>query len=165
MPLQKYEKMQKCQWCYKWCYKWCYILRKKVSILGGGQIGVNTPYLRGLGSLSGGGYFGQNSIVFQLFHYNTLQDRHLYIIKKATVKVASGRSIKLPIRFGSDYHPYKIVGPINPNRKYRIMIVVQNIAILLIDFILSLIASSCLRIFSSLLLFSSIILNFEFSES
>lgn len=70
-------------------------------------MGVNTPYLRGFGSLSGGGYLGQNSTIFQLFHYSILQDRHLYIIKKATAKVASGRSIKLPIRF--IYSSYPIV--------------------------------------------------------
>lgn len=65
----------------------------------GGQMGVNTPYLRGFGSLSGGGYFGQNSIVFQLFSRKSLQNRYLYIIKEATKEAASGRSIKLPIRF------------------------------------------------------------------
>lgn len=66
---------------------------------GGGQMGVNTPYLRGFGSLSGGGYLGQNGTIFQLFNRKTLQNRHLYIIKEATSTVASSRSIKLPIRF------------------------------------------------------------------
>lgn len=98
MPLQKHEKVQKCQWCYKWYYKWCYILRKIVSLSGGAN-GVNAPYLWGFGSLSGGGYFGQNGTIFQLFSRKTLQNRYLYIIKEATVEVASSRSIKLPIRF------------------------------------------------------------------
>lgn len=57
----------------------------------GGQKGVNTPYLRGFGSLSGEGYFGQNSIVSQLFSRKSLQNRYLYIIKKAAKEAASGR--------------------------------------------------------------------------
>lgn len=47
----------------------------------------------------GGGYFGQNSIVFQLFSRKYLQNRYLYIIKEATKEAASGRSIKTLIRF------------------------------------------------------------------
>lgn len=72
---------------------------KNSITFGGGQMGVNAPYLWGFGSLSGGGYFGQNGTIFQLFSRKTLQNRYLYIIKEATVEVASSRSIKLPIRF------------------------------------------------------------------
>lgn len=72
---------------------------KKSVDFRGGQMGVNTPYLRGFASLSGGGYLGQNSIVFQLFSRKSLQNRYLYIIKEATKEAALGRSIKTLIRF------------------------------------------------------------------
>lgn len=67
---------------------------KNSIAFGGGQMGVNAPYLWGFGSLSGGGYFGQNGTIFQLFNRKTLQNRYLYIIKEATVEVASARSRK-----------------------------------------------------------------------